>query len=388
MNYKIILDAAHGGNDKGISLNNMYEKEYTLLITDYIFKRLKELGINSKRIRVDDSTIDEEERIALIKEFYTPSNNVIVLSNHLSNQNNGTEIIYALRNNNKLAEEINNQLLLDNKNVNKYYQQRDPNSLAFDYNTFIKKTAPNQTILIEYDISSEPNNWEEYAEAIVRALAIYTNSNYIPTENNIYYTVKAGDSLYKIANKYGTTVNNLKILNNLSSDNLSIGQVLKIYGQTTESNNKNYYTVVAGDSLYKIANKFNTTVNDLKALNNLSSNILSIGQKLLLPSNQTIANNNYYTVVAGDSLYKIANKFNTTVNDLKALNNLSTNLLSIGQILKIPSTSNNDTYYTVVAGDSLYKIANKFNTTVNELKTLNNLSTNLLSIGQILKIPK
>ena len=137
MNYKIILDAAHGGNDKGISLNNMYEKEYTLLITDYIFKRLKELGINSKRIRVDDSTIDEEERIALIKEFYTPSNNVIVLSNHLSNQNNGTEIIYALRNNNKLAEEINNQLLLDNKNVNKYYQQRDPNSLAFDYNTFM-----------------------------------------------------------------------------------------------------------------------------------------------------------------------------------------------------------------------------------------------------------
>ena len=388
MNYKIILDAAHGGNDKGISLNNMYEKEYTLLITDYIFKRLKELGINSKRIRVDDSTIDEEERIALIKEFYTPSNNVIVLSNHLSNQNNGTEIIYALRNNNKLAEEINNQLLLDNKNVNKYYQQRDPNSLAFDYNTFIKKTAPNQTILIEYDISSEPNNWEEYAEAIVRALAIYTNSNYIPTENNIYYTVVAGDSLYKIANKYGTTVNNLKILNNLSSDNLSIGQVLKIYGKTTESNNKNYYTVKAGDSLYKIANKFNTTVNDLKALNNLSSNILSIGQKLLLPSNQTIANNNYYTVVAGDSLYKIANKFNTTVNDLKALNNLSTNLLSIGQILKIPSTSNNYTYYTVVARDSLYKIANKFNTTVNELKTLNNLSTNLLSIGQILKIPK
>ena len=336
MNYKIILDAAHGGNDKGISLNNMYEKEYTLLITDYIFKRLKELGINSKRIRVDDSTIDEEERIALIKEFYTPSNNVIVLSNHLSNQNNGTEIIYALRNNNKLAEEINNQLLLDNKNVNKYYQQRDPNSLAFDYNTFIKKTAPNQTILIEYDISSEPNNWEEYAEAIVRALAIYTNSNYIPTENNIYYTVVAGDSLYKIANKYGTTVNNLKILNNLSSDNLSIGQVLKIYGKTTESNNKNYYTVKAGDSLYKIANKFNTTVNDLKALNNLSSNILSIGQKLLLPSNQTIANNNYYTVVARDSLYKIANKFNTTVNELKTLNNLSTNLLSIGQILKIP----------------------------------------------------
>ncbi len=66
------------------------------------------------------------------------------------------------------------------------------------------------------------------------------------------------------------------------------------------------------------------------------------------------------------------------------LNNLSSNLLSIGQVLKIPTTSSNT--YTVQKGDSLYSIAKKFNTTVNEIKTKNNLTSNTLSIGQILKI--
>ena len=66
------------------------------------------------------------------------------------------------------------------------------------------------------------------------------------------------------------------------------------------------------------------------------------------------------------------------------LNNLSSNLLSIGQVLKIPTISSKT--YTVQKGDSLYSIAKKFNTTVNEIKTKNNLTSNTLSIGQVLKI--
>ena len=94
--------------------------------------------------------------------------------------------------------------------------------------------------------------------------------------------------------------------------------------------------------------------------------------------------------MAGDSLYKIANKFNTSVDAIKYLNNLSSNLLSIGQVLLIPSSTENQNYttYNVVTGDSLYKIANKFNTSVDAIKSLNNLSSSLLSIGQKLKIPK
>ncbi len=90
-------------------------------------------------------------------------------------------------------------------------------------------------------------------------------------------------------------------------------------------------------------------------------------------------------------MYGIANKYNTTVDTLKSFNNLSSNLLSIGQTLKIPSlseeVSTSYTTYTVVSGDSLYSIAKKYNTTVDTLKSFNNLSSNLLSIGQTLKIP-
>lgn len=108
---------------------------------------------------------------------------------------------------------------------------------------------------------------------------LITQSSETPTEST--YTVKAGDSLYAIANKYGMTVDQLKSLNNLSSNNLSIGQKLLITG--TPSTEPQVYTVKSGDSLYRIALAFGTTVDAIKNLNNLTSNNLSIGQKLLIP---------------------------------------------------------------------------------------------------------
>ena len=121
--------------------------------------------------------------------------------------------------------------------------------------------------------------------------------------------------------------------------------------------------------------------------NNLATTNLSIGQKLYIPGTTTASteeNEVLYTVKSGDSLYSIARKYNVTVNELKSYNNITNNLLSIGQVLKIPLTS--ETTYIVKSGDSLYSIARKFNTTVNDLKSKNNLTSNLLSIGQILTI--
>lgn len=149
--------------------------------------------------------------------------------------------------------------------------------------------------------------------------------------STIDYVVKSGDNLYAIARKYNTTVNEIKSLNNLGSDILSVGQILKIPTVTPSQEQEETYIVQSGDSLYSIARKFNTTVDELKRLNNLSSNLLSIGQVLVLPI-ESIGQTTY-TVQAGDSLYSIARKFNTTVDNIKALNNLSSNLLNIGQIL-------------------------------------------------------
>lgn len=79
--------------------------------------------------------------------------------------------------------------------------------------------------------------------------------------------------------------------------------------------------------------------------------------------------------------------FNTTVNEIMALNNLSSSLLSIGQRLQIPTPSGTNQVYVVQRGDTLYAIARKYNTTVSAIQSLNNLSTSTLSIGQKLLIP-
>lgn len=266
----------------------------------------------------------------------------------------------------------------------------------------LRETPNNESIIVEYgfadstgdDVNQIKNNWQELTEAVVRGLATYIGVPYIPptgSESN-YYIVKKGDSLYAIANQYGITVNELKNANNLTSNNLNIGQTLKI--PTTQkqpsTNDEETYIVKAGDSLYKIANMYGMSVNELKNLNNLTSNTLMIGQKLKVQNTEMPAANTYI-VKPGDSLYNIAKNFNITVDQLKDANNKTSNLLSIGEMLTIPlnnaTSTNNSNTYTVKAGDSLYQIALKYNTTVDNLKTLNNKTNNNLTIGEILIIP-
>ena len=151
-------------------------------------------------------------------------------------------------------------------------------------------------------------------------------------QNEIVYIVKAGDTLYKIAGMYGMTVNELKALNNLASDNLSIGQKLKVISSTGDIGG-NTYIVKSGDSLYSIAKKFGITVDELKNANNKSSNLLSIGEMLIIPDGST--SSNIYVVKAGDTLYSIAKKYGISVSQIMEINNLTSNLLTIGQKLII-----------------------------------------------------
>lgn len=237
------------------------------------------------------------------------------------------------------------------------------------------------------DVSQLKNNWEGLAEAVVKSLAEYIGVPYtpVPTENT--YIVKSGDTLWSISRNYGMTVDELKRLNNLTSNSLSIGQILKLKESSTPPTTGETYTVKSGDTLYGIANRYGLTVDELKSMNNLTSNTLSIGQVLKVNKGSAPSDtSDYYIVKLGDSLYKIANMFNTSVNELKRVNNLTSNLLSIGQRLLIPRDTNYQTY-TVKSGDTLYSIARNFNTTVTAIQSLNNLATSTLSIGQQLLIP-
>ena len=94
----------------------------------------------------------------------------------------------------------------------------------------------------------------------------------------------------------------------------------------------------------------------------------------------------------GDSLWSISRKYNVNVNDIKLANNLTNDILTIGQILTIPSIRNSEDYlesnlYVVQKGDSLWSIANEFKVSINEIRMINNLSTDILNIGQTLIIP-
>ena len=393
---KVVIDAGHGGEDPGTIANGITEKDYTLKISEYIHKRLDEMGIPNEMSRTSDVTLDSNSRPDKIQSFYGDGSDVIVVSNHINaGGGDGAEVIYALRNTDTFSSKIAKELETAGQNVRKYYQRRLPSNPAKDYYYIMRDTPNNETVIVEYgfadstgdDVSQLKNNWEDLAEAVTKAIVEYAGGTYQAPAGSNYYTVQSGDSLWSISKKFGISVDELKQANNLTSNLLSIGQNLYIPNKETDVTTSEY-VVSKGDTLYGIAQKFGTTVDNLKSINNLTTDSLAIGQILKIPSEE-VSSTNTYTVKSGDTLYGIASKYNTTVDELKSLNNLTSNTLSIGQTLKIPSgtTSNNTSAYTVVKGDTLYGIANKYNTTVDELKSLNNLTSNTLSIGEVLKVP-
>lgn len=301
----------------------------------------------------------------------------------------GAEVIYALRNNSKLANSILSNIGDTGQNTRRIYQRRLPSDSTKDYYYMLRETGKTEPVIVEYgfidnddDVSFLKDNYKELAESVIKAVLEYKNIPYIEPETMITntYKVLSGDTLYSISKKLDTTVSELKKINNLSTDKLSVGQILKIPTKVVDIGDTDLYQVNDGDTLYSIAKKYNISVNELKTINNLKNNDLAVGQLLNVPSGLSLVNS--YIVEKGDTLYSIAKKFDISVNKLKEYNNLTNNLLSVGQKLIIPVDE--ETTYVVKSGDTLYSIAREFNTTVDKIKALNNLTNNNLSIGQIL----
>ena len=278
---------------------------------------------------------------------------------------------------------------------------------------------------------------------VMKPVSNNTNSNSNNNSNtsvatNGTYTAVAGDSLWGIAHKFGMTLDELKKENGLTSNNLYVGQTLKVRksaqqntnNETNQNQNSNgnnndrpqqtvtsaeTYTVKSGDSLWGIATKHGCSVNDLKSWNHLSSNLIYVGQKLVIGQKkstvqqqqgkkepQQTTSNETYTVKSGDSLWKIATNHNMSVSQLKNLNKLSNDMIFVGQKLVVsekkqsaPSQSQNKpsqnqvtkpSTYTVKSGDSVWKIAHECGMSMNELVSLNGIKNNLIFPGQVLKV--
>lgn len=259
------------------------------------------------------------------------------------------------------------------------------------------------------------------------------NANHAANGN---YTVRKGDNLYRIAQNHGMNLQQLKDINHLTSDNIQIGQKLVVNGvtnskpvqNTTKPNQPSKpvtkpqvkgqtYQVQSKDSLWSISQKFKTTPDQLRKWNNLSTDIIFVGQNLVVSDKQATTapsqpqqpskpatpqpTGTTYVVKAGDSLWSIAHSHHLTVDQVKEFNHLNSDLIKKGQKLVLSKTSgtNQNTAkpkpqkpaastgtYVVKSGDSLWSIATAHQMSVGALKAANKLSGDLITVGQKLKV--
>ncbi|MEA3453437.1 MAG: LysM peptidoglycan-binding domain-containing protein, partial [Candidatus Caldatribacteriota bacterium] len=250
----------------------------------------------------------------------------------------------------------------------------------------------------------------------------------------ITHKVTKGETLWSISKQYNTPLEPILAYNNIKDkDTLSIGQIIKILKGNLPAADSTMYIVKKGDTLWTIAQQYNLTVNSILVNNNISnSELISIGQEMKIPldkgtvaetnivsqtvidknnsNNNSSINNNVsqpekaepfvYTVKAGDNLWNISRKYGVSVEVISSVNNLKEkDLLSLGQKLEIPaigggvSKSNQKqeptiVTYTVVKGDTLWSISQRYDVKMNTIISTNNLKEiSRLSIGQKLKLP-
>lgn len=251
------------------------------------------------------------------------------------------------------------------------------------------------------------------------------------------YTVKSGDTLYRIALSNGTTVANLTTWNSLKSESIYPGMTLIVSKTTSQpvetapttptvtnpAVNTSSYTVKSGDTLWSISQKYKVTIAQVKSWNNLKTDFLQVGQKLVVSTSttqtgQTNTGNTTtpsqtvttptaktITVVNGDTLYKIATKAGMSLAELKSVNNLTSDVIYPGQILYTtketstvvkeqpvqqtkPNPSVSTKTITVKSGDTLYRLATSAGLSLAEFKSINNLKSDMIYPGQVLVTSK
>ena len=223
--------------------------------------------------------------------------------------------------------------------------------------------------------------------------------------NGTLHTIVSGDTLFALANRYGTTVAAIQAANpGLNPNSLRVGQIICIPTGGTPSPscpNGTLHTIVRGDTLFALANRYGTTVAAIQAANpGLNPNALQVGQVICIPTGgggtPSCPNGTLHTIVRGDTLFALANRYGTTVAAIQAANpGLNPNALQVGQVICIPTGGGggnpscpNGTLYTIARGDTFFAIANRYGVTVAALQAANpGVDPTRLQIGQVICVP-
>lgn len=217
-------------------------------------------------------------------------------------------------------------------------------------------------------------------------------------EKSNQHVIKSGDTISQIAEKYNVSVSDLKAWNNLISDTLEEGKnlILSKPEKQDERVTEEYHVVTQGETLSQIAERYQISIDKIREYNFLQSDEVGVGQRLRMKAieQSEISQNSFYTVQSGDTLYSIAKKYQLSEEELKSINQLASSQVKVGQQLNVANGSisvhsNTETGSThvVQAGDTLYSIAKKYGVSVEQLKSNNNLSGNEIAKGQQIAIP-
>lgn len=280
----IVLDAGHGGSDPGAVNGARLEKNDNLNLALAVQRRLEAAGQRVIMTRSTDVFIPLAERSAISNRNHTDLFVSIHRNAASSPAANGVEnfvYINPTPMETQHAQTVLHEIVSAGVQSNRGVRQ---GNFAVLRNTrapamllemgFISNTRDNQLF---------DQNFNAYADAIARGIVRLLGEPYCPSASPAFfnYTVVPGDSLWQLAQRFGTTVEAIMALNGLVHSNLSIGQTLRIHATSPSFFN---YTVVAGDTLWQLAQRFGTTVAAIMGFNDLDHSGLSIGQMLRIPT--------------------------------------------------------------------------------------------------------
>lgn len=361
---KIYIDAGHGGMDSGASANGLVEKHWNLEVSMNVSAMLRELGAEV----IETRTTDVYHSLTARTNKAMANKVDVLLSIHFNalagSSGNGYEDFIHDTLSGAEDVKLQNAVHAEVVKILPKYSMGNRGKKRANFH-MLREAKGIPAVLVEAGFCTnwhdsqqlkKPEFKRDFELAMVNGLIAFFGGEVVkqddvkpsqpvkptpvPVENADVYTVKSGDTLSGIAQKFGVTVDNLVAWNNIENKNvINVGQVLTVKNGTT------VYTVKAGDNLTTIARKFGTTAENLASLNELANpNLINVGQKLrvngtevvTVPTTKPLETQVVYTVKAGDTLSEIAQKNGTTADIIARTNGISNpNLIRVGQKLTI-----------------------------------------------------